>query len=363
MICRFGLREDLPDAGIELENAGRAARTPRASRRKSRSWPPCVSPSCAGRYNDPMKAWMAAKPAALGARDARADAEEVARAGVPLHHDSGAARSTGCTRPTTCDGRGLRPGHRANPGEFPYTRGIHATGYRGKLWTMRQFAGFGTPERDERSATRPCCQAGGTGPERGVRPADADGAGPGPPARRSGEVGKCGVSVTSLADMETLFDGIPRRRHHDVDDDQLAGGDALRDVPGGGGAAGRRLGHAVGDDPERHPEGVHRAEGIHLPAAAVDAAHHRHLRVLRAAKCRGGTRSRSAATTSARRVRRRCRSWPSRCATASSTSSGASMPGWTSTSSCRGSPSSSTRTATSSRRSRSTGRPAGSGRA
>ena len=107
-----------------------------------------------------------------------------------------------------------------------------------------------------------------------------------------GEVGKCGVSVASLADMETLFDGHLARRHHDVDDDQLAGGDDLRDVPGRGRAAGRRLADAVRHDPERHPQGVHRAEGVHLPAAAVDAAHHRHLRVLRDARCRGGTRSR-----------------------------------------------------------------------
>ena len=99
---------------------------------------------------------------------------------------------------------------------------------------------------------------------------------------RSGEVGKCGVSVVSLADMETLFDGIPLGRRDDVDDHQLAGGDGLCDVPGGGRAPGRAVGAAVGHDPERHPERVHRAEGVHLSAAAVDAAHHRHVRVLHA---------------------------------------------------------------------------------
>jgi len=93
-----------------------------------------------------------------------------------------------------------------NPGEFPYTRGIHPTGYRGKLWTMRQFAGFGTPEEtNERYKT--LLAAGGTGlsvafdlPTLMGRDPDHE--------LSLGEVGKCGVNVTSLADMERLFDGI-----------------------------------------------------------------------------------------------------------------------------------------------------------
>jgi methylmalonyl-CoA mutase, N-terminal domain len=93
-----------------------------------------------------------------------------------------------------------------NPGSFPYTRGIHPTGYRGKLWTMRQFAGFGTPEEtNERYKT--LLKAGGTGlsvafdlPTLMGRDPDHE--------LSLGEVGKCGVNVTSLADMETLFDGI-----------------------------------------------------------------------------------------------------------------------------------------------------------
>jgi methylmalonyl-CoA mutase N-terminal domain/subunit len=94
----------------------------------------------------------------------------------------------------------------AQPGEFPYTRGIHPSGYRGKLWTMRQFAGFGTPEEtNERYKT--LLRAGGTGlsvafdlPTLMGRDPDHE--------LSLGEVGKCGVNVTSLADMETLFDGI-----------------------------------------------------------------------------------------------------------------------------------------------------------
>src|SRR5215472_13691218 len=94
----------------------------------------------------------------------------------------------------------------ADPGRFPYTRGIHPTGYRGKLWTMRQFAGFGTPEEtNERYKT--LLRAGGTGlsvafdlPTLMGRDPDHE--------LSLGEVGKCGVNVTSLADMETLFEGI-----------------------------------------------------------------------------------------------------------------------------------------------------------
>src|SRR6195256_4356637 len=94
----------------------------------------------------------------------------------------------------------------AHPGEFPYTRGIHPTGYRGKAWTMRQFAGFGTPE-DTNRRYKALLQAGGTGlsvafdlPTLRGRDPDHE--------LSLGEVGKCGVNVTSLADMETLFDGI-----------------------------------------------------------------------------------------------------------------------------------------------------------
>jgi methylmalonyl-CoA mutase N-terminal domain/subunit len=92
------------------------------------------------------------------------------------------------------------------PGDFPYTRGIHPTGYRGKLWTMRQFAGFGTPE-DTNERYKTLLAAGGTGlsvafdlPTLMGRDPDHE--------LSLGEVGKCGVNITSLADMERLFDGI-----------------------------------------------------------------------------------------------------------------------------------------------------------
>ena len=93
------------------------------------------------------------------------------------------------------------------PGEFPYTRGIHPTMYRGKLWTMRQFAGFGTAE-DTNTRYKFLLERGQTGLSVAfdfptLMGYDSD------HPRSEGEVGKCGVAISSLADMETLFDGIP----------------------------------------------------------------------------------------------------------------------------------------------------------
>jgi methylmalonyl-CoA mutase, N-terminal domain len=93
-----------------------------------------------------------------------------------------------------------------DPGQFPYTRGIHSTGYRGKLWTMRQFAGFGTPE-DTNARYKALLKAGGTGLSVAFDLPTLMGRDPDHPLSL-GETGKCGVNVTSLADMETLFDGI-----------------------------------------------------------------------------------------------------------------------------------------------------------
>src|SRR5688572_1868168 len=93
-----------------------------------------------------------------------------------------------------------------DPGQFPYTRGIHASGYRGRLWTMRQFAGFGTPE-ETNARYKQLLQAGGTGLSVAFDLPTLMGRDPDHPLS-GGEVGKCGVNVTSLADMEALFDGI-----------------------------------------------------------------------------------------------------------------------------------------------------------
>ena len=94
-----------------------------------------------------------------------------------------------------------------HPGGFPYTRGIHPTMYRGRLWTMRQFSGFGTAE-DTNQRYKFLLERGQTGLSIAfdfptLMGYDSDS------PRSEGEVGKCGVAISSLADMETLFDGIP----------------------------------------------------------------------------------------------------------------------------------------------------------
>ncbi len=93
------------------------------------------------------------------------------------------------------------------PGEFPYTRGIHETMYRGKLWTMRQFAGFATAE-DTNARYHYLLAQGQSGLSVAFDLPTLMGYDSDHPASQ-GEVGKCGVAISSLADMETLFRGIP----------------------------------------------------------------------------------------------------------------------------------------------------------
>ncbi|HEX3926821.1 MAG TPA: methylmalonyl-CoA mutase family protein [Gemmatimonadales bacterium] len=116
---------------------------------------------------------------------------------------------------STISGRPIEPAYTALdatvpvplPGDYPYTRGIHPTMYRGRLWTMRQFAGFGTAE-DTNRRYKFLLERGQTGLSVAfdfptLMGYDSD------HPRSEGEVGKCGVAISSLADMETLFDGIP----------------------------------------------------------------------------------------------------------------------------------------------------------
>jgi methylmalonyl-CoA mutase N-terminal domain/subunit len=93
------------------------------------------------------------------------------------------------------------------PGSHPYTRGVHPTMYRGRTWTMRQFSGFGTAA-DTNERYKYILSQGGTGLSVAfdmptIMGYDSD------HPRSEGEVGRCGVAISSLADMETLFDGIP----------------------------------------------------------------------------------------------------------------------------------------------------------
>jgi len=93
------------------------------------------------------------------------------------------------------------------PGEYPFTRGVHPNMYRGRLWTMRQFAGFGTPE-DTNKRFKFLLKEGQTGLSVAfdmptLMGYDSD------HALSLGEVGHCGVSINSIEDMMILFDGIP----------------------------------------------------------------------------------------------------------------------------------------------------------
>ncbi len=121
---------------------------------------------------------------------------------------------------TTISGRAMRPLYRpedvadvdyerdlGDPGQFPFTRGVHKTMYRGKLWTMRQFAGFGSgAQTNERF--KYLLAHGGHGLSVAFDLPTLMGRDP-DHQLSLGEVGKCGVAVSSLEDMETLFEGIP----------------------------------------------------------------------------------------------------------------------------------------------------------
>src|SRR5438105_8835024 len=93
------------------------------------------------------------------------------------------------------------------PGQAPYTRGVHATGHRGRLWTMRMFAGFGNAE-ETNERFRYLLAQGQTGLSVAYDMPTLYGYDTDDP-RAEGEFGTCGVAVSSVADMEVLFDGIP----------------------------------------------------------------------------------------------------------------------------------------------------------
>ncbi|HXI19774.1 MAG TPA: methylmalonyl-CoA mutase family protein, partial [Gemmatimonadales bacterium] len=141
----------------------------------------------------------------------RAWREEVAR--LPVRHDADFISVSGRAPEPVYTPLDLAPDQAAElglPGRYPFTRGIHPTGYRGKLWTMRQFAGFGTA-RDTNARYKFLLARGQTGLSVAfdfptLMGYDSD------HPRAEGEVGKCGVAISSLADMSDLFEGIPLDR-------------------------------------------------------------------------------------------------------------------------------------------------------
>ena len=199
------------------------------------------------------------------------------------------------------------------PGEFPFTRGVYPSMYRGRLWTMRQFAGFGTAE-ETNERFRYLLDHGQTGLSTAFDMPSLMGHDSDHPrvAGRGRARGRRGRHARRHGDAVR---GDRPRRGQRVDDDQRAGGDhdgLLRRRGGGEGHPGRS---PERHDPGRHPQGVHRPEGVVLPGRSGDAPARRHDAVVARGTCRAGIRSRSAATTSARRARRPRRSSRSRSRT------------------------------------------------
>ncbi len=165
------------------------------------------------------------------------------------------------------------------PGEFPFTRGIYPTMYRGRLWTMRQYAGFGSAAE----SNQPLPLSSSKRTETGLSVAfdlptqigmDSD------HPLALGEVGKVGVAIDSLEDMQTLFDGIPLDKRLHLDDHQLHRRDPARALRRRRQAARRRHLQTSRHHPERHPQGIHRARHLHLSRPPRHAHRHRHFRLV-----------------------------------------------------------------------------------
>jgi methylmalonyl-CoA mutase N-terminal domain/subunit len=245
------------------------------------------------------------------------------------------------------------------PGEHPFTRGIYPTMYRGRLWTMRQYAGFGTAEETNRRY-RYLLDHGQTGLSVAFDLPTQMGYDSDHPMA-AGEVGRVGVAIATLDDMRTLFDGIPLERVsvsmtiNSTAAILLAFYVALADERG---VDRKRLTGTVQNDVLRSTSPAARTSTRSSPACASSPTSSTSAR----ARFRAGIRSRSAATTSARRARRPRRRSRSRSPTRSSTCAAHSTAASISRASPRACPSFSPRTTTSSRRSRSSGRRDGSGR-
>ena len=267
----------------------------------------------------------------------------------------------------TLSGRELSPVYQAPtapqpaPGEYPYTRGLHPEMYRARLWTMRMFAGFGSPE-DTNARFRHLLSQGQTGLSTAFDMPTLMGYDPDHPLSLGRGRPRGASRSPRLDDMERLFDGIALG---EVSTSMTISGPApvaLAFFVVAAERAGVPPRAPARHPPDRHPQGVHRPEGVDRPGAAGDAARGRHDRLLHRRDAAVAPGRRSAGTTSARRARRRRRSWPSRSPTASPTSRTWSRAASTPTASCRASRSSSTSTSTSSRRSPRSARHAASGR-
>ena len=171
------------------------------------------------------------------------------------------------------------------PGEVPYTRGVYRDMYRGRLWTMRQYAGMGAAA-DTNARFRYLLDRGQTGLSVAFDLPTQMGLDSDHPLSE-GEVGKIGVAIDSIDDMESPVPRHPARPRHDVDDDQRDRADPARSVrswsPRSRARIRRTIGGTVQNDMLKEYIG---AWDVHLSSEAVDADHHRSLRVLRGATSR-----------------------------------------------------------------------------
>ena len=202
----------------------------RGSRDAARRPTPTLADDLAARRIDPYRrrrCWSGAeRPSGSGPREPMA--AEVRRTTRPERDPDRSRRAAAEPVYAPEDLAGCDPGERrsARPGAYPFTRGIHPTMYRGRLWTMRQFAGFGTAE-ETNARYQFLLEHGQSGLSvafdlptlMGLDSDDPRSRGRGRALRRRDR---------SLADMETLFAGHPARRDLHVDDDQRPGRDPVR---------------------------------------------------------------------------------------------------------------------------------------
>ena len=164
------------------------------------------------------------------------------------------------------------------PGEPPFTRGIHPTGYRSRPWTMRMFAGFGAAE-DTNARFRQLLAAGQTGLSIAYDMPTLYGYDTDDP-EAEGEFGTCGVAVSQPRRHGACCStGLPLDRVSTSMTINSPAAPIWAMYIVAAEKAGVPRARARGDDPERHPQGVRRPEGVPVPARAVDAPGRRHDRV------------------------------------------------------------------------------------
>ena len=211
------------------------------------------------------------------------------------------------------------------PGIAPYLRGPYPAMYVTQPWTIRQYAGFSTAE-DSNAFYRRNLAAGQKGLSVAFDLATHRGYDSDHP-RVSGDVGMAGVAIDSIYDMRTLFSGIPLDQMSGVDDHERRGAAGARALHRRRRGTGRAAREALGHDPERHPQRIHGAQHLHLPARPRRCASSPTSSPSRRRRCRSSIRSRSPATTCRRPARRRTSNSPIRWPTASNTSGPGSRPG------------------------------------